>query len=506
MDQPKHPSCDQRENTSSNKTADVSQGPQSFAVKILENIDTEAARILRPIVTEAMRRAPSLRIENAPLDDATNSSIFRAIYRGNVCFVPGATWRIFDSDHGLWITDRDKSLIKRLSVGVGLLRRESVNLSENPKEASKFAIYSLSAYGVKCTLDLAASEPALIYERNKFDRDPDSILDASGQHINLRTAETRKATAEDLFTRSLGASYSPVETCPRFDSFILQAMEGDIEAVSFLQRWTGYCLTGKTSEQKMMINVGLGANGKGTFSHVIETIMGDYAQSADSELFAPTRTRNPEYQLARLSGVRAVFVRETKDGAFLDEGIVKSLTGQDTIVARNPYEQQFQFVPEFKAQIETNNAPRVKGRNHAIWRRLIRVPWNHIVSDSEKDPGLGEKLKAESSGILRWMIDGAGDWYAEMLGLPQKIATATMMYQEETDILRDFLDGFLQEPDATAPSGELFTQYRQWAQASGVKPMSAPRFKEAMIERGYEWRRTNHSKFFKGICLVQANI
>ena len=209
--------------------------------------------------------------------------------------------------------------------------------------------------------------------------------------------------------------------------------------------------------------------------------------------------------LARLSGIRTVFMRESRDGAYLDEGLVKTLTGQDPIVARNPYERPFQFIPEFKTIIETNHPPRIRGRDHAIWRRLIRVPWNLIVDEEKKDLYLGEKLEAESSGILRWMIDGAGDWYAEMLRIPRKIADATQIYKDETDILRDFLCDFVQMPQAKAPAGDLFDRYRNWAQTAGVKSMSAPSFKKAMEERGFIWRRTNHSRYFEGISLISVD-
>ena len=221
---------------------------ENLSKKILDNVDSRAARILQPIIAKAIQRASSLGIENTQLDDATNASLFCALYKGYICFVPGSTWRVYDSEHGLWITDDDKNYVKRLGVGVGLLRRESISLSEDSKEFSKFTKYTLSSYGVKCMLDLAASEPLLIYERERFDRDLDAVLDANGQYINLKSGSVRLATAEDCFTRSLGATYNPNSTCPVFNHFILEAMENDSSAVEFLQRW-GRVLFNRTDER-----------------------------------------------------------------------------------------------------------------------------------------------------------------------------------------------------------------------------------------------------------------
>jgi len=466
---------------------------------------TEAARKLEPIILEAEKRTPWIDSIHAPYDDVANASIFASLFRGYVGSIPGASWMICDALRGKWFPDRDKNYTKALAQGVGLLRRAAVPSSDDTKVAHKFAGYSCSSYGIRAMLDLAAAHPDLIMDRMEFDADRDAVLDSMGNRIDLRTGNWRPAEPGDRFTRALNANYNPEATCPTFMRFLNQAMLNDESMVAFLQRWAGYSLTGRTSEQKIRIDVGPGCNGKGTYSHVLEFIGGEYAATADSDLFAPIRTRNPEYQIARLAGVRQLYVRETKDGAALDESMVKVVTGEDTLVGRNPYEQQFSFLPEFKANLETNHAPRIRGRGPAIWRRILRIPWDYTPPDSEKDPMLGEKLKAEAPGILAWMVVGAVEWYAEGIGLPRQVAEATAAYRDATDSLRDFLDQFVQSPSASASSGELYEKYRQWAARAGLnKPLTAPRFKESMQERGYEWKATRTGKVFMGISTYPA--
>jgi putative DNA primase/helicase len=469
--------------------------------RVLEKSDNETAQILRPIIAEALRRASTLAIENEPFDDVANAAIFRNLFDGFAAIVPGQGWRIFVASRGIWLADYDRNLIKRLGATVGLLRREAVGLADDFKGAAKHATYSCSAYGIRSMLDLAESEPALVYKREAFDTDPDAILDAAGNRIDLRTLETRKATAADRFTRALGVTYDPAATCPTFDHFILEAMEGDHEAVAFLQREVGYSFTGQTREQKLLVNVGKGSNGKGTASNLFEYIAGAYARTVKAEAFVPVRGQATGYDLAELPGVRLVFVKETSKGAGLDEALVKTATGGDTLSARAPYQRPFTFKPSFKLWIETNEAPRIRGRGLAIWRRILRLDWNFTVPPERVDERLEEKLQAEGSGVLNWILAGAREWYAEGLGMPRKVADAIAAYKDATDTLGDFLAGFWQAPGLQAPSSALYAKYKAWAQESGLATLSTIKFKEELLERGFDFKRTEVGRFFLGISL-----
>jgi len=71
---------------------------------------------------------------------------------------------------------------------------------------------------------------------------------------------------------------SPVEfdaeaRCPRFIDF-LNRVQPDADIQVFLQRWAGYCLTGDTTEQTLVFNYGIGANGKSVFVDLIARLMG----------------------------------------------------------------------------------------------------------------------------------------------------------------------------------------------------------------------------------------
>ena len=53
----------------------------------------------------------------------------------------------------------------------------------------------------------------------------------------------------------------------------------------FLKSWFGYCLTGDTAEQKMVVLYGKGRNGKGVLVNVASWIAGSYADQIPIESF-----------------------------------------------------------------------------------------------------------------------------------------------------------------------------------------------------------------------------
>ncbi|MCW1002714.1 hypothetical protein OJ603_10885, partial [Streptococcus anginosus] len=72
--------------------------------------------------------------------------------------------------------------------------------------------------------------------------------------------------------------------------------------------------------------------------------------------------------IARLEGSRMVISSEANEGNRLDEGLVKQLTGGDSIVARHLYGSEFEYTPTFKIFMATNHKPLIRGTDDGIWR------------------------------------------------------------------------------------------------------------------------------------------
>jgi putative DNA primase/helicase len=70
-----------------------------------------------------------------------------------------------------------------------------------------------------------------------------------------------------------------------------------------------------------------------------------------------------------------VAVNETAENDHLSEALIKFITSQDTITARNLYGHLFDFFPSHKTALTTNHKPIVRGTDKGIWRRMQLIPF-----------------------------------------------------------------------------------------------------------------------------------
>jgi putative DNA primase/helicase len=135
------------------------------------------------------------------------------------------------------------------------------------------------------------------------------------------------------------------------------------------------------------------------------------------------------------------------------------------------YENKFTFKPECKLWIAGNHKPRIHGTDSGIWGRVRLIPFTRSFAPEEREPGLDQKLQAERSGILNWLIAGCLLWRKEGLNPPPGIKAAVADYRSEEDKLADFIKECVSvnEPHGSLLHSELFASYQSWAARAGVR-------------------------------------
>lgn len=301
----------------------------------------------------------------------------------------------------------------------------------------------------------------------------------------------------DLITKLAGVKYSSRAQCPEYDAF-MERMQPDAAMRRFISQWGGYSLTGDTSEQKLAFFYGSGRNGKGTWVETVAHIAGDYAGSIPIESFLDNGVKRRGDQatpdIARLPGVRFLRVSEPEKGSALNEGLVKMVTGQDPVDARHLNKGFFTFLPDFKMTISGNHKPKIKDTSDGIWRRMQLVPWAVQIPREEVDRKLGDKLRAEASGVLNRLLDGLLDWLANGLIEPEAVRAATHAYRDDSDELGRFLTDLCEvseDDKVRVKSTELFDIYEAWARAAGREPWKQRGFVAAMRDKGFEQKTSN---------------
>jgi putative DNA primase/helicase len=336
---------------------------------------------------------------------------------------------------------------------------------------------------------------------DEWDADP-WLLNTPGGVVDLKTGRMRANDRADRMTKITTAT--PRGECPQWRSFLSDVTGGDQNLQDYLQQMVGYALTGSTREHALFFLYGTGANGKSVFVNTLADILGDYATNAPMDTFMETRTDRHPTDMAGLRGARFVAAIETEQGKRWAESKLKNLTGGDKIAARFMRQDFFEFFPQFKLFVAGNHKPAIRNIDEAMKRRLHLIPFTITVPPEKRDKHLQQKLLAERDGILAWALEGCLAWQRlGRLDPPQLVLDATDEYFEAEDALGRWMDErCVRVGTAKSLTAELFTDWKQWAEAAGEFVGSQKRFADLLLTRGLEkWRNGMGLRGFQGIGL-----
>jgi putative DNA primase/helicase len=286
--------------------------------------------------------------------------------------------------------------------------------------------------------------------------------------------ETWPHRREDYITKMAPVEYRRDAMCPQFLNFLSETFGGSPSLVGYMTRVCGYFLTGLTHEQKWWMFYGPTASGKSTFVKVLHGILGPYAYALPENYFLLSRNEPTDFATANLPGVRLATCVETNEGKRLNVARIKAITGEDKINAQLKYQNHFQFQPQCKLVLVTNNPPKVPAGDDALWRRLNVVPFVHTVPEERREAGLAERLvREESSGILNWMIDGCREWQEKGLVEPEVIRRASGEYRSSQDIVNDFLtELYTKDESARESKKDVVREWKEYCEQEGIHPGS----------------------------------
>ncbi len=400
---------------------------------------------------------------------------------------PWRKWFVWDGTR--WKQD-DTGAVKRMAKKTVRTIYVEAAGAVDKYEAKDFADHARRSEAntkIKALLSLAESEHGIPVIPEQLDSDH-WLLNCLSGTIDLKTGATRPHNRADLITKVAPVQYNPEATCPLWDAFLDRIMDGNQNLIRFLQKSAGYSLTGSTTEHALFIFWGAGANGKSTYIQAISAVMGDYGQQTPMATFMLKSGDGIPNDIAALRGSRFVSAVESEGGKRMAESLIKWLTGGDTVTARFMRAEFFSYVPTFKIFLATNHKPEIWGTDHAMWRRIRLVPFEVTIAEKEQDPDLGEKLKAELSGILAWAVRGCMAWQQERLGMPEEVKAATDVYRGEMDILGGFLDECCLVAEAIkVPIKDLFKAYDSWCDQNGDKALGKRRFGQILKDRGVKY-------------------
>lgn len=417
----------------------------------------------------------------AACSDTGNAHRFVRDHGTEVRWCPGwDSWLVWDGVR--WRKDDDGEAIRRAMVTVSKIHDEAAQArdGDDRKELLDHAHASESASAIANMLKLAKALEGITVSVTALDADPWVMCVENGT-LELRTGTLRPHDPADLCTKLAPVTWDENADTSEWESFLSTAQRGDAEVCSFIQRAVGYSLTGSQAEQKYFFIHGRGATGKSTFIEAVKKTFGEYAMTADSATFMesgrPGADKGPQPELVRLYGSRCVACTEIEEGARLQVGMVKRVTGDDTVAVRDMYRPVIEFVPGFKLWMVGNSAPKVNPNDDAIFRRCTRIPFTNVIPEAQRDPEVRKRLVSPElrPAILRWAVQGCVQWVQSGLRVPAVIQAATQAYRDEQDTLRAFWDLFTFAPEAVETRKAIREAYERWNREEGTSHILSPK-------------------------------
>lgn len=380
--------------------------------------------------------------------DVGQGTLLSDAYRNKLRYCEGVGWMFYKD--GVWTQSESAARMcsqtltdLQLQEATALKLEEIHSNSKSSRSADAYFAYANSRRSsARITAALTEATPRLGIKASMLDAEP-LIINTPDGEIHLDTGELLPHDPDHLITRMTVCSMSDKGT-DEWNNFIRQITCDDAELASFLKQMAGMFAIGKVYEERLLIALGTGGNGKSTFFNALLDVLGDYAGSIRSELLVASNDSGKKFELARLRGMRLAVAEELEEGRQLDTAAVKNLCSTGDINAQFKGKDPFTFKPSHSIVLCTNHMPSVKVIDSGTWDRLIVIPFNgRFRNQSSEIKNYGRYLSQNCGGaILSWIVEGALEYISNQykLVIPDCVNSATQKYQQDNDWLDDFFE------------------------------------------------------------------
>jgi putative DNA primase/helicase len=382
----------------------------------------------------------------------------------------------------------------------------SAMMRSDDEDVRKHGSRSRAKGKLDAMIKLFYAQPGVAVSASDFDSEP-KYLNLENGVYDLSTGDFYDHHPEFMITRKFGASYDKDATCPQWESFIEAALPDD-ELRAYVKRCLGYTLLGDPSQRAMFIVYGPSGTGKSTFLETLNSVFGEYGDTAPAGTFRSVRDENASSAtlgLHQLRGKRFVTTSETSEGVLWNEELIKRYTGHDLMRTRGLFQTFQTWKSEASIWLATNHAPRFSSDDRAIWNRVKLVPFTTVFLGEGQIFGMEDILVKEADGIFNWLLEGLADYRSHGLGEPDSVTQSVVNLREQSDSVIKFLDDKLAEgvlifeQTQAMKRADLYNMYMAWCRTMGERALGANRFILRLKESDRSIRVSEDTRTVQGV-------
>jgi putative DNA primase/helicase len=449
---------------------------------------------------------------NAEVDDDGNAKCVLALYPGRFLWSGAYGWLYYRD--GYWDTENADAMVDQAVVET--MRRRVIAAFNAGKDGNGERIWKFcSANANRVNGAKSLLEHHVAVRTDQFDTHKD-LLNVTNGVVDLRTGELKPHSPDYYFMSTAAVAYKPNADSDIWVRWLDNNVGGGEDTANWLQMAVGYTLTGHTYEDILFYLFGPGRSGKGTFTSMMQGIMGHrLAKSTSFETFTAKRDADAQgFAFAPLQTARMVIASETEKNQRLTSARVKTITGGDEISCSYKGRDHFSYLPMYKIWLSSNYAVNADPDDDALWGRIrvIEFPNGHIGNE-DRSVKRGMLTPKVFEGVLAWAVQGAIKWYGlDEHGLPE-LATGAAAKAEQRD-MQDSVGQWLSEcavlgETMATPSSKLYKSYEFWCGENGFEPKQQKGVAQSLLKHGCviptqpKWHDGKVQRVVLGIGLLQ---
>ncbi|KAJ2005242.1 hypothetical protein H4R26_002060 [Coemansia thaxteri] len=212
----------------------------------------------------------------------------------------------------------------------------------------------------------------------------DGVLDMSRFERGLRNGRP-----SDFVTTSIKYKirFEPSRQMQLELSELLRYLFPDDELRDYFLLHMSSCLDSGNLDKLFVIWFGMGNNGKSVLESLVEHTFGSYCYKAPTSLFSSRRTGSSAAtpETANFNKTLISFIQESDSRENMNIGVLKEMTGNDTIYTRNLYETPKTIEVRCKFILVTNKIYNLSQADEATWARIRVIPFLSKFTNDETE-------------------------------------------------------------------------------------------------------------------------
>jgi hypothetical protein len=272
-------------------------------------------------------------------------------------------------------------------------------------------------------------------------------IDLCGVSFDFTSGTLRPGTPNDY--TSLSTGYIPSVDYQHEVEKMIEDILPQTDVRKYLMRFLGSLLIPGNNDKIFMVWSGKGNNGKSVLARLIELALGEYSVKLPTSLVTGNRVSSGSAtpELVLMDKRLVAFLQEPGDAEKLNIGMVKELTGNDSLYVRGLYEEAKNISILAKLIYIVNSTDNMARVEKATWSRIVVIPFDthftdepRLANERAKDIHLMGRLRKYAPALLKLMLDEAQQYIKHGLLRSDTIERATEEVKNSNDHIKTFFD------------------------------------------------------------------